>query len=97
MLKTLVKNWTIISLFDQEDSPHMFLWGIVVNDELKRFKTDDYVCTSKLLAISPSNKEVITKSNNKYVLQGSGTKISASLQELELMRAGFSPDEIRFK
>lgn len=94
MLITLVKNWAIVKV--GQDKNCQFLWGIIVDDQLGRFEVDDYVFTSSIQSICPSKRLVITSSAHTYKLQGDGKRVFASSKELELLRAGYSPSEIKF-
>ena len=54
-MNTVVKNWHIVSIFNDEVLIGKVLWGICVDDMTYRFATGEYISTSKIVEISPHN------------------------------------------
>jgi len=94
-MNTIVKNWHIVSVFDGDALIGKVLWGICVDDMTYRFATDDYISTSKIVEISPQNQLIKTASGNLYQVLGEGQKTQVQLEDFELLRIGFSPEQIR--
>lgn len=56
----------------------------------------DYVCTSKIIEITPTENLVKTFSGNTYLVEGDGQKSQIQVQDFELLCGGLNPDEISF-
>ncbi len=93
-VNTIIKNWHIVSVFDGEELIGKVLWGICVDDMTYRFATDDYISTSKIVEISPQNKLIKTASGSFYQVIGEGQKAQVQIEDFELLRQGFSPEQI---
>ncbi|MEJ2893204.1 hypothetical protein WDB89_11640 [Pseudoalteromonas sp. B5MOD-1] len=96
-LVTKLIDWAIVEVVDANigvRSKPLFLWGIVQEDQLGRYETGHYVCTSLIKSIAPTLMQVVTKSNNTYELAGSGQRIKVSVKEFEKLIEGYSPSEI---
>lgn len=93
-MNTIVKDWHIVSIFDGEKMIGEILWGICVDDMTSRFATDDYICTSKIVEISPSNQLIKTATGSLYQVIGEGHKAEVQVKDFELLRHGFSPEQI---
>lgn len=93
-METFVKNWQIVEIFDSETVIGDVLWGIVEDDQTFRFYTGDYVCSSKITRVDIENHVVITASKSIYKLLGKGYKSKVAFSDFELLRSGFSPQEI---
>lgn len=91
---TTVKDWYIVSIADGALEIGKILWGIVINDTTCRFNKDDFVCTSKIKNIDTKEKLVTTHSGSRYELVDSGQTVKVDFDEFELLRKGFSPNEI---
>ena len=91
---TILSDWAIIKVMNREQYIASTLWGIVVEDQTCRFKEGDYVCSSIIKSIIPNQRKIITKSGNNYFVLGSGYKFTATIDELEKLRAGLSPFEL---
>lgn len=44
-MKTVLKDWHIVSILEDGELVGKVLWGICVEDETFRFDAGDYVCT----------------------------------------------------
>jgi hypothetical protein len=93
-MNTVIKSWHIVSIFEKNDLIGKVLWGICVEDETFRFDAGDYVCSSKIVEIIPDEKLVKTIKGSAYLLEGDGTTTEVNVEDFELLRQGFSPDEI---
>ncbi|OKY24970.1 hypothetical protein [Thalassotalea sp. PP2-459] len=93
-METYVKDWQIVEVFDAETVIGDVLWGIVEDDQTYRFYTGDYVCSSKITRVDIVNHVVITASKSIYKLVGEGIKSKVAFSNFELLRNGFSPQEI---
>jgi|TARA_B100001057_G_scaffold115896_1_gene114415 hypothetical protein len=96
-LVTKLTDWAIVEVVDADIGVHLkplFLWGIVQEDQLGRYETGNYVCTSLIKSIAPKLMQVVTNSNNTYELLGSGQRIKVSVKEFKKLVEGYSPDEI---
>ena len=94
-MNTIVKNWHIVSVFGGDALIGKVLWGICVDDMTYRFATDDYISTSKIVEILPQNQLIKTASGNLYQVLGEGQKTHMQLKDFELLRIGFSPEQIQ--
>jgi len=93
-MKTVVTDWHIVSIIDHDKLLGKVLWGICVEDETCRFDTGDYICTSKIEEITPETKLIKTHSGSLYLLVGDGIKAEVQIKDFELLRHGFSPEQI---
>lgn len=93
-MNTIVKDWRIVSVFDGEELMGKVLWGICVDDMTYRFAKDDYISTSKIVEISPHNQLIKTASGSLYQVIGEGQTTQVQMKDFELLRHGFSPDQI---
>ena len=91
---TVVTDWHIVSIIDNGGVIGRVLWGICVEDSTCRFAAGDYICTSKIIEIIPNAKLIKTYSGSSYQVQGEGTEAEIQVKDFELLRQGFSPDEI---
>lgn len=91
---TVVKQWQIVSIIENAKSIGCVLWAICVEDSTSRFSEDDYICTSKIVEIDPEARLVKTLSGSSYYLEGDGIKAEVNVNDFELLRQGFSPQEI---
>ncbi|WP_404391368.1 hypothetical protein [Pseudoalteromonas phenolica] len=95
-MNTIVKDWHIVSIFDDEELIGKILWGICVDDMTFRFKTDDYISTSKIVEISTHNQLIKTANGSIYQVIGEGQNAQVQMKDFELLRNGFSPSQIHF-
>ena len=93
-MHTIVKNWQIVSIIDNGEVLGKVLWGICVEDNTYRFDVGDYICTSKIVEIIPTERLIKTHSGSTYQLQGDGSEADVLVKDFELLRQGFSPVEI---
>lgn len=94
-MNTVLKEWHIVSILENGELVGKVLWGICVEDETFRFEAGDYVCSSKIVEIIPTDKLVKTIKGSVYLLEGDGTPAEVNLEDFELLRKGYSPDEIQ--
>lgn len=94
-MKTIVKNWFIVSVMDHDKRLGNVIYGYIVSDESFRFNTGEYVCTSKLVDIQPELNLAKTASGSLYQLLGKGRKAIIDFDDFELLRNGFSPIQIK--
>lgn len=93
-MNTKVKDWYIISVFDNKELIGKILWGTCEEDETYRFSPGSYINTSKIEKIFPNKRLIITASGSCYNLIGEGQKAQVQLIDCELLRHGFSPEQI---
>ncbi len=93
-MNTVLKDWHIVSILENGELVGKVLWGICVEDETFRFDVGDYVCTSRIIDINPTEKLVKTSKGSSYLLEGDGTTAEVNVEDFELLRQGYSPDEI---
>ena len=93
-MNTIVKDWQIVTIVSENQIIGKVLYAIVVEDMYKRYKAGDYVTTSKIINISTDTQLIRTNSGSIYQVIGSGKKATIDLNELPLLRKGYSPDEI---
>ena len=93
-MKSVLKDWHIVSILENGKLVGKVLWGICVEDETFRFDAGDYVCSSKIVEIIPTDKLVKTIKGSVYLLEGDGTTAEVNVEDFELLRQGYSPDEI---
>ncbi|GEA07513.1 hypothetical protein KUL42_22740 [Alteromonas sp. KUL42] len=70
------------------------LWGICVDDMTCRFSAGDYVSTSRITDFNSHTKLVKTTSGSLYQTLGEGKQASINFHDFELLRQGFSPEQI---
>ena len=93
-MSTTVKDWYIVSVFDDEELIGKILWGTCEEDETYRFSPCCYINTSKVEKIFPNERLIITASGSFYHVIGSGDVAQVQLKDFELLRHGFSPEQI---
>jgi hypothetical protein len=59
-----------------------------------RFATGDYISTSKIVEISPNTQLIKTASGSLYQVIGEGKKAEVQMRDFQLLRHGFSPEQI---
>ncbi|MCF2920684.1 hypothetical protein L1264_09350 [Pseudoalteromonas sp. APAL1] len=93
-MDTIVCDWQIVAVEDDGHRIGQVLWGICVEDKSFRFGKGDYICTSKLVEIKPKKNLLKTASGSTYKVVGEGKKATVELSDFELLRHGFSPEQI---
>jgi hypothetical protein len=93
-MDTIVCDWQIVTVKDNDHNIGQVLWGICVEDKSFRFGNGDYICTSKLVEIKPKKNLIKTASGSIYKVVGEGKKVTVELCDFELLRSGFSPEQI---
>ena len=95
-MNTKVRNCFIVAVMDGE---HLFgevLHGKVADDQTFRFYEGDYVTTSRIVWKDLKAQQVLTSSHSQYEIIAKGKKAIIDLDDFELLRHGFSPEQIRF-
>ena len=93
-MDTIVCDWQIVTVRHEENNIGKVLWGICVEDKSFRFGRGDYICTSKLVKIEPKKNLMKTANGSIYRVIGNGKKATVELCDFELLRNGFSPEQI---
>lgn len=93
-MNTIVSSWQIVSIVEEEMLIGEVLWGIVVDDPTCRFAKEDYVCTSQIMESNLDINLIKTASGNLYQLLGNGKRATINYDDFELLRHGFSPEQI---
>ncbi|MDO6834249.1 hypothetical protein Q4596_01370 [Pseudoalteromonas carrageenovora] len=91
-MNTIVKDWQIVSVLDKGELVGDVLWGICVDDSTYRFSKGDYICTS--LIVKTNEQLIKTVNGSTYQTLGEGTRCQVLLKDFELLRHGFSPQQI---
>lgn len=91
-MNTVVKDWCLVDVNNSGFLIGSVLWGIVVDDSSCRYLTNDYVCTSEIINIH--YQVITTHSGSIYQIIGSGRHVTIDYDDFELLRHGFSPDQI---
>jgi hypothetical protein len=91
-MNTVVKDWSLVSVIDDENCLGHVLWGIVVDDTSCRYLVNDFVSTSKIIKIY--HQLITTNSKSIYQIVGKGRLTSINYVDFELLRNGFSPEQI---
>ncbi len=100
MATTTVYDWIIVSVYDRYDKSDdntfvgKVLYGFVLDDQTYRFAPNDYVTTSRIEKCDLKRGIIETHSGSVYVLQGTGTDATIDFRDFELLRNGFSPQQI---
>lgn len=92
---TLVSNWYIVDVIDGDSSLGKVLWCICEEDFTLRFEPGQYICSSRIVKIEPSKRLIETSSASLYKLVDDGQSVSINVTDFELLRAGYSPDQIQ--
>ena len=92
-VQTIIRDWYLVNLETNECVIAQVLWGIVVDDQKRRWVPGDYVCTSKI--IEHMNGGVCRTKNTTYLCEGEGQTVALDMEALPELRAGRSPDEWR--
>ena len=93
-LKTVVKNWALVNIRD-DLSPFKILFATIKHDERGRFKSGDYLCSSRVLYIE--NNIVRTHTGSLYELIGTGDEYLASYSDLLQLMEGHSPADLNLE
>ena len=94
-MKTTVSNWYIVTVMNEDELIGEVLWGIVVDDPTCRFIREDYVCTSQILRVHIDEQIIETATGSCYQALGKGQKAIIDFDDFELLRHGFSPQQIK--
>ncbi|MFT5450673.1 MAG: hypothetical protein ACI9N9_000150 [Enterobacterales bacterium] len=89
-MNTTVKDWYIVAVMDDEQLVGEVLYGTIKEDA-----TRDYVTTSRIVSIDVKAQQIITASNSSYALKGCGKRAVIDLDDFEMLRHGFMPEQIR--
>lgn len=95
-MNTVVKNWQIVAILGHEGELGRVLYGTVVHDSSCRFNAGDYVTTSSIEKFNSDGTLLQTKSGSTYQLLGGGCMSEIKFEDFEMLRAGLSPQEIKF-
>lgn len=95
-MNTVVKDWQIVSVYEGEEHIGDVLYATVVDDSTVRFISGDYVTTSKIESINHYTQLLTTASGNVYQMLGAGSKANIEFSDFELLRQGFSPQQIEY-
>jgi hypothetical protein len=92
-MNTIVKDWFIVSVLDNEKLIGEVLYGNVIDDMTCRFATGDYVSTSQIMNFNSSL--ITTATGSLYQVLGKGRRAIIDFDDFELLRNGFSPEYIK--
>jgi hypothetical protein len=90
----IVDQWFLVTLCDDDkESMGEILWGIVIDDQKRRFEPGHYVCTSAVIEqVTPS---LFRTMNTTYKCEGEGERVTLGIENLSALRQGFNPTEIQ--
>jgi hypothetical protein len=91
-MNTVLKEWCLVDVNDDGILIGSVLWGIVVDDSSCRYLTNDYVCTSKIINLY--HQIITTNTGSIYQVIGSGSHLAIDYDDFELLRHGFSPNQV---
>ena len=94
-MNTIVTDWYIVLVMEGKDRIGEVIWGTIVDDMTCRFATGDYLCTSAIVKVNASNQLITTSSGSLYQVIGKGKRAIIDFDDFELLRNGFSPEQIR--
>ena len=92
-MNTVVKDWIIVSVLDDEQLIGEVLYGTVIDDMTCRFASGDYVSTSQIMNFDSSL--ITTATGSLYQVLGKGRRAIVDFDDFELLRNGFSPEHIK--
>ena len=93
-MNTVISDWWIVSIIDNDITVGKILWGTVIVDMSCRFLKGDYVCSSMITDINIDTQLIKTQTGSLYQILGNGKRAKIKMEEHELLRQGFSPDQI---
>jgi hypothetical protein len=94
-MNTIVSDWQIVSVMDKDEHIGDVLWATCVEDTTCRFFKGDYICTSRLIERLSNSQLIRTHSGSLYQTLGDGKHSVIQLRDFELLRNGFSPEQIK--
>ncbi len=92
-MNTVISDWWIVSIIDNDITVGKILWGTVINDMSCRFLKGDYVSTSQIMNFNSSL--ITTATGSLYQVLGKGRRAIVDFDDFELLRNGFSPEHIK--
>lgn len=92
-LNTVVKDWIIVSVLDNEQLIGGVLYGTVIDDITCRFIAGDYVSISQIMNFNSSL--ITTARGSLYQVLGKGRRAIIDFDDFELLRNGFSPEHVK--
>lgn len=93
-MKALYQRLPLDHQSSNEELVGKIQWRTYVDDMTNRFATGDYISTSKIVEISPQNQLIKTASGSLYQVIGEGQKAQVQIIDFQLLRHGFSPEQI---
>jgi hypothetical protein len=93
-MNTVICDWWIVSIIDNDITVGKILWGIVIDDMSCQFLKGDYVCSSMITDINIDSQLVKTQSGSLYQILGKGKREKIKMEEHELLLQGFNPEQI---
>lgn len=94
-MNTVIKDWVIVSVINDDLLVGKVLWGIVIDDMSCRFTKGDYVCSSEIVNIHSYKQLIKTSGGSLYQIIGYGHRTEIKFEEFELLRHGFNPSQIK--
>ncbi len=93
-MNTVICDWWIVSIIDNDITVGKILWGTVIEDMSCRFLKGDYVCSSMITDINIDTQLIKTQTGSLYQILGNGKRTKIKMEEHELLRQGFNPEQI---
>ena len=94
-MNTILTDWYIIQVMDGNKLKGEVLAGVVLDDDTIRFFAGDFISTSQIKKINPNTRLVTTATGSEYKVIGNGKRAIIDFDDFELLRNGFSPEQIR--
>jgi hypothetical protein len=91
-MNTVIKDWIIVSILNEEQFIGEVLYGIGIDDMSCRFATGDYVSISQIMNVDSSL--ITTATSSLYQVLGKGRRAIVDFDDFELLRNGFDPEHI---
>jgi hypothetical protein len=95
-MKTLLKDWYLVSTVGNERVLSKNLWGVAESDTSGRYYSTGYIFSSKIRLSNIEESIFVTKNGTLYRCVGEGKKISIDLDQFLWLRAGNSPMDLFF-
>jgi hypothetical protein len=93
-MNTVICDWWIVSIIDNDITVGKILWGTVIEDMSCRFLKGDYVSSSMIIDININNQLIKTQSGSLYQILGDGKRAKVKMEEYDLLLQGFNPEQI---
>lgn len=94
-MNTTLRDWYIVQVMDGSELKGEVLAGVVLDDDTIRFFEGDFVSTSQIKKVNLNTRLITTATGSQYKVIGNGKRAIIDFDDFELLRNGFSPEQIR--